>query len=99
MDAFGTEHPERHMAVYEVPQIAGTLRRSRPIRGAAESLLTTKRYLATLLVLQPAIVVVDWIVYEKRGKWVVGRDAVPVNAAFLSPGTGSEKTQGSFGSE
>lgn len=79
MDRFGNEHPERQVVVYEVPQLPGTLRRSRPLRGAAESLLTTKRYFMTLLVLQPELVLADWIVYENRGRWKPGLDAKPID--------------------
>lgn len=75
LDAYGHTHPDSGLRVYEVPQIPGTLRRSRPIRGAAESLLTTKRYLATVLVLQPELILTDWIVYESKGRWKPGRDA------------------------
>jgi hypothetical protein len=76
VDGYGRAHPELHLQVYEVPQIAGTLRRSRPLRGAAESLITTKRYFAVVVVLQPELMLADWIVYEKRGKWHPGEDAI-----------------------
>lgn len=75
MDAYGRTHPELNLNIYEVPQLPGTLRRSRPLRGAAETFLKTKRYLATLLILQPEAVLADWIVYEKKGKWTPGLDA------------------------
>ncbi len=78
MDAYGSAHPELHLRILEVPQLPGSLRRSRPLRGAAECLLTTKRYLATLLVLQPEIVVASWAFYEKHGKWTPGYDAVAI---------------------
>ncbi len=86
VDGYGTAHPELHLAVYEIPQLPGEMRRSRPIRGAAESLLTTKRYMATLLVLQPEIIVAAWIDYEKRGKWAMGQDAVAVSPDFWKRG-------------
>lgn len=81
VDTYGRAHPELHLQVYEIPQIPGTLRRSRPIRGAAESLLTTKRYFAVVVVLQPELVLADWIIYEKRGKWHFGEDAVLASPA------------------
>ena len=82
VDGYGKAHPEIHLAVYEVPQLPGTLRRSRPVRGAAESLLTTKRYLATLLVIQPEVILAAWIDYERCGKWPLGSDALAVPPAF-----------------
>ncbi len=87
VDGYGVAHPELHVAVYEIPQLPGELRRSRPIRGAAESLLTTKRYMATLLIIQPEIILAAWIDYEKHGKWPLGQDAVAVAPDFWSPAT------------
>jgi hypothetical protein len=75
VDTFGRRHPEIGLQIFEVPQVAGTLRRSRPIRGAAESLITTKRYFAVVVVLQPELMLADWIIYEKRGRWPLGYDA------------------------
>ncbi len=85
VDTYGHQHPELHLAVYEVPQLPGTLRRSRPMRGAAESLLFTKRYLAALIVLQPEVIVTSLIVYEKRGKWTPGLDAQIITPDHWQP--------------
>jgi hypothetical protein len=97
LDAYGRSHPEIQLRVYEVPQLPGTLRRSRPLRGAAETFVKTKRYLATLILLQPEAVLADWIVYETKGKWTPGEDAIPLTASSLqSP---SEQTLLSSGSD
>ena len=72
---FGEAHPELHPRVVEIPQVPGSLRRSRPIRGAAEAGLKTKRYLATLLVIQPEIPVGLAILYLAHGRWQVGKGA------------------------
>jgi len=69
------------LRVYEIPQIPGTLRRSRPVRGSAESFIKTKRYLFTVLVLQPEFLLADWIAYESKGKWTPGRDAAVIQPA------------------
>lgn len=89
VDGYGRAHPDLHLAVYEVPQLPGALRRSRPIRGAAESLLTTKRYMATLLVIQPEIILAAWIDYERCGKWPLGQDAIAIDPAFWRATPGS----------
>jgi hypothetical protein len=75
----GAARPELHLQVFEIPQIPGTLRRSRPIRGAAESLVKIKRYLVTVAILQPELMLADWIIYEKKGKWTPGLDALRVS--------------------
>jgi len=85
LDVYGRAHPEIHFRVSEIPQIPGTLRRSRPLRGGAETFVKTKRYLATLIVIQPEAVLADWIVYETKGKWTPGLDATPLAANSLQP--------------
>ena len=80
LDTYAQAHPDLDLQVYEIPQIPGTLRRSRPLRGSAETFVKTKRYLATVLVLQPELMLTDWIFYETKGKWTPGRDAT-----LLSP--------------
>lgn len=84
VEAYGHAHPELKLKAFEVPQVQGSLRRSRPVRGAAEAGLTTKRYLATLLVIQPEVPVVCAILYLKHGRWKIGKGAEPVSAeAFV----------------
>ena len=75
LDGYGHAHPEANVTVYEIPQLPGTLRRSRPLRGSAETFVKTKRYLFTLLVLQPELLLTDWILYESKGKWRPKLDA------------------------
>jgi len=85
LEAFGLAHPELHLRVYEIPQLPGTLRRSRPLRGAAEMFVKTKRYLTFFLATQPELALADWIVYESKGKWQPGSNAVPMlPAAWLA---------------
>ncbi len=75
VDDYGHTHPELDLRVYEVPQIPGTLRRSRPLRGAAETFVKTKRYVAAIAVLQPELLLADWLLYKTRGRWHPGLDA------------------------
>jgi hypothetical protein len=84
-------HPEIHLQVMEIPQIPGTLRRSRPIWGVSEAGLKTKRYLLTLLVIQPEVIAGCGIAYLDHGRWKVGDDAVPVQPDVWF----SQRTQGS----
>ncbi len=85
VDAYGKAHPEIHLRIYEVPQIPGSLHRSRPIRGAAESLITNRLYFTVVLVAQPELMLTDWIVYERRGKWPLGYDATTVEPIVWQP--------------
>ena len=80
----GQAHPELHLQILEVPQVPGSLRRSRPIRGAAEGMLTTKRYLFTLLVIQPEAPLAFSLMYLHDGRWQPGKGAEPVAPAAFA---------------
>lgn len=76
LDAFGVKHRELHLRVLEVPQVPGTLRRSRPVRGGAEAGIKTKRYLAILAVIQPEVPIGCAVLYMIHGRWPMGRGAL-----------------------
>ena len=71
--AYGKAHPEAGLKVFEIPQIAGELPRSKSLRGATDMLLKTKRYLAVELAIQPEAVAAMWLMYMDRGRWQIGR--------------------------
>ncbi|GAC1417002.1 MAG: hypothetical protein NVSMB62_07170 [Acidobacteriaceae bacterium] len=81
---YGGSHPEAHLQVLEIPQVPGTLRRSRPVRGAAEAGLKTKRYLATLLALQPEVPIALTFLYLDHGRWQIGRGATVATPSELT---------------
>jgi hypothetical protein len=86
--ALGSAETGANLQVIEIPQVPGSLRRSRPVRGGSEMVLTTKRYLVTLLVIQPEMVAGLAIVYFDNGRWKIGQGAEPVTpTAFESPRT------------
>lgn len=86
VEALGRARPELGLKVIEVPQLPGSLRRSRPVRGAAEAGLKTKRYLATLLVIQPEVVLGCAVVYLEHGRWQLGRGAEVVGPEAFAGG-------------
>lgn len=104
MDSYALAHTKTNLTIYEIPQVPGTLRRSRPVRGAAETLLKTKRYLVTLLVLQPEVVFTSWIIYETKGKSRPEAGAIPlvsgtlpVQDVYSSASTGSRTASDAIG--
>jgi hypothetical protein len=76
--AYGEAHPEAKLSIMEISQIPGTLKRSHPIWGVAETGLKTKRYLLTLSVIQPEVVIGCGIAFLNRGSWKVGAGATLV---------------------
>jgi hypothetical protein len=76
--AYAQAHPEANLRILEMPQLPGTMRRSRPVRGGAEAGLKTKRYLFTLAVIQPEVPIGLTVLYLWHGRWKVGVGASPV---------------------
>jgi hypothetical protein len=76
------KHPEVRLRVLEIPQIPGTLRRSRPTRGISEFFLKTKRYSFTLAVIQPEAVIATLILYGSNGRFRLGTEAEKVEPQF-----------------
>jgi hypothetical protein len=91
MVAFGEVHPEARLRVVEVPQIPGTLRRSRTTWGISEFFLKTKRYSATLAIIQPEAVIAALVAYEGSGRFRVGTNAETVSPEFWT-GRGESAT-------
>ena len=52
---YAKKHPELQMTAYVIPQVPGTIRRSRPVRGVLESVFKAKKYEVPLLVLHPVV--------------------------------------------
>jgi hypothetical protein len=75
---YASARPELGLRVWQIPQVPGSLRRSRPVRGGAEAGLKTKRYLFTLLAIQPEVPAALAILYLWHGRWKVGDGAEPM---------------------
>ena len=64
---YAKRHPALQLSGFEIPQVPGTVERSRPVRGVLEALVKSKRYilpLAPLALLHPyfgGTLVVAWI--------------------------------------
>src|ERR1700722_18029454 len=55
MVQYAKKHPEFQITAYVIPQVPGTIRRSRPARGALESVFKAKKYEVPLLALHPVV--------------------------------------------
>ncbi|HMK24334.1 MAG TPA: hypothetical protein VK466_18530 [Terriglobales bacterium] len=53
---YSKRHPELKSAHFLIPQVPGTVKRSKPVKGVVESAFKAKKYMAPLLVWHPAIV-------------------------------------------
>ena len=53
--AYDRHHPEFHPADFVIPQVPGTLPRSKPVHGVLECAVTAKKYMLPIFVLHPYI--------------------------------------------
>ncbi len=77
---YGAKHPEAELAIYAIPQIPGSRRKSRAIHGVAESLVMNG-YVIPILLVNPYIaggLVADYLV---RGRYSL----VPKHPVLLGP--------------
>jgi hypothetical protein len=78
---YGKEHPEVDMSAFVIPQVPGSMKRSHPVDGVAESLVKSKKYLLPLAVLSPEFTGGVVVVYL-----VDGRLSLPKNATVFNVG-------------
>lgn len=78
LSGYAAKHPELNLHVWEITQVPGSLQRSKTVWGGVESALKTKRYLFTLLLIQPEVPLVLEALYLKHGRWKLGQGAQPM---------------------
>jgi len=77
---YSKHHPDLPMTSYLIPQVPGTIKRSRPVRGVVESAFKAKKYMVPLLVWHPAIVAGFAAAYfSGRGGFDPGQHALVFN--------------------
>jgi len=52
---YGKKHPERNMCSFIIPQLPGSIPRSHPVDGVAESIVRSKKYLLPMMILTPEV--------------------------------------------
>ena len=72
---YGKDHPEFEMSAFVIPQVAGTVKRSHAVRGIAESLVKSKKYLLPMVILGPALTGGVVIAYLSDGRMTLPKDA------------------------
>ena len=74
---YGKKHPEMELTVYVIPQVPGSLKRSKPVDGVVEALVKSKRYVVPLAILHPEFTGGLIVVYLSNGRFDTPKD-VPV---------------------
>ena len=74
--SYGREHRELLCFSFMVPQVPGSIPRSRPVDGVLEAVLKSKKYVLPLAVLHPVITGVLAVAYLSEGRFDPKRNAV-----------------------
>jgi hypothetical protein len=73
--AYSRRHPIAELSSFEIPQIPGSIVRSKPADGVAEALLKSKKYVVPLAFLSPAVTGGIVVVYFAEGRFNPKRNA------------------------
>jgi hypothetical protein len=77
---FSKQHPDSQFTTFVIPQVPGTIRRSRPVRGVVESIFKAKKYELPLLALHPVVAGGVAAAYVAGGRFNPGQDALVFSA-------------------
>jgi hypothetical protein len=66
---YARQHPILELSSFQIPQVAGSIKRSRPVNGVAEALLKSKKYVVPLAILTPEVAGGIAVVYFAEGRF------------------------------
>jgi hypothetical protein len=92
--AYSERHPEVEMSAFVIPQIPGSIKRSHPADGIAESLVKSKKYLIPLAVLSPELTGGVIVAYLAEGRGKLPRTATVFNIDDAEVAPAQESTSG-----
>jgi hypothetical protein len=72
---YARHHPVVEFSSFQIPQVPGSIQRSRPVDGVAEALLKTKKYVVPLAFLSPEVTGSIAVVYFAKGRFNPKRNA------------------------
>jgi hypothetical protein len=80
LSKYSRRHPELKSSNFLVPQVPGTLARSKPIRGVLESVVAAKKYMLPLVALHPYIGAGLLATYFGHGRFDPAKDALVLDS-------------------
>jgi hypothetical protein len=78
---YSKRHPELQFSSFVVPQVPGTMKRSRPIHGGVDSVFKAKKYELPLLVFQPFVAGGFAVAYVASGRFNPAKGATVYDAS------------------
>jgi hypothetical protein len=90
---FGKKHPDLDLVSLVIPQVPGTIRRSKPVRGIVESVFKAKKYIIPLAVFEPYVAGGFALAFIADGRFNPSKKVMifDANGNFESPLTGKER--------
>lgn len=82
LSRYSGRHPELGGSSFVIPQVPGTIRRSKPVHGVLESAISAKKYMLPVLVLHPYISGSLLAAYFGRPRFDPGRHAPVIDARW-----------------
>ena len=85
---YDQKHPETDMSAFVIPQVAGSVKRSHPVNGVAESLVKSKKYVIPMTILAPELTGGMVVAYLVRGRMKLPEGAAifDVDDQVIEPG-------------
>jgi len=80
---YGRKHPELEMEPFVIPQVPGTIERSRKVDGVSESLVKSKKYVVPLTIIAPEVTAAVAVDYVTRDRFTFPKDAPVLNGPDL----------------
>jgi hypothetical protein len=74
---YGKKHPEVSLTEFKIPQVPGTIQRSRHIDGVTEGVIKSKKYIIPLTIIAPEVTGIIAIDYVAKDRFTFPKD-VPV---------------------
>jgi hypothetical protein len=81
LSKYSRHHPEWQTSSFEIPQVPGTVPRSKPVHGVLECAITAKKYMLPLLVLHPYVAGSLIAGYLGHGHFDPSRNALILDAS------------------
>jgi hypothetical protein len=81
LSKYSRHHPEWQTSSFEIPQVPGTVPRSKPVHGVLECAITAKKYMLPLLVLHPYVAGSLIAGYLGHGRFDPSRNALILDAS------------------
>jgi hypothetical protein len=80
---YGKKHPELNVSPFVIPQVPGTIQRSRHVDGVTEAFMKSKKYMIPMLILAPEFTGGVAVTYVAKDRFTFPKDAPVLSGEAL----------------